>query len=146
MWMSFAMNVLALGTGIPLWYIATRAEVELACEVEESSMRRQPAILVVDDTPRNIKLLDALLAPRDYTVVPAGSGPEALEKVASEQPDLVLLDIVMPGMDGYAVCRRLRDNPATRVLPIIMITTSGEQEKVNAIEAGADDFIVKPLN
>src|SRR3712207_5464390 len=146
MWMSFAMNVLALGTGIPLWYIATRAEVELACEVEEVHMSRLPTILVVDDTPRNIKLLDALLTPRGYTVVPAGSGREALEKVASEQPDLILLDIVMPGMDGYEVCRRLRDDPATRLLPIIMITASGEQEKIKAIEAGADDFIVKPLN
>ena len=109
-------------------------------------MKRQPIILVVDDTPRNIKLLDALLTPRGYTVLPATSGPEALEKVVTAQPDLVLLDIVMPGMDGHDVCRRLRDDPATRLLPVIMITASGDQEKIRALEAGADDFIVKPLN
>ena len=109
-------------------------------------MNHQPKILVVDDTPHNIKLLDAILAPRNYAVIPATSGQEALAKVASEEPDLILLDILMPGIDGYEVCRRLRDNPATRLLPVIMITASGDQEKVKAIEAGADDFIAKPLN
>ncbi len=109
-------------------------------------MSAQPTILVVDDTPRNIKLLDALLTPRGYTVTSANSGLEALQKVATEQPDLVLLDIVMPGMDGYEICRRLRNDPVTRLLPVIMITASGEEQKVKAIEAGADDFIVKPLN
>jgi adenylate cyclase len=100
---------------------------------------------VVDDTLHNIKLLDAILTPRNYAVIPATSGQEALAKVASEEPDLILLDILMPGIDGYEVCRRLRDNPATRLLPVIMITASGDQEKVKAIEAGADDFIAKPL-
>ena len=109
-------------------------------------MERQPKILVVDDTPANIKLLDAVLAPRGYTVVTAASGGEALEKVASERPDLILLDILMPGMDGYEVCQRLRADPATRLLPVVMITASGEQEKIKAIEAGADDFIPKPFN
>jgi adenylate cyclase len=109
-------------------------------------VQRQPVILVVDDTPANIKLLDAVLAPRGYTVIAAGSGPEALEKVATGRPDLVLLDVVMPGMDGYEVCRRLRDDPATGVLPVVMITASGDQDKVRAIEAGADDFIHKPFN
>ena len=109
-------------------------------------MDRQPTILVVDDTPHNIKLLEAVLAPRGYSVVPAASGREALEKVAAERPDLVLCDIVMPGMDGYEVCKRLRDDPATRLLPVVMITASGEAEKIKAIEAGADDFIPKPFN
>ena len=109
-------------------------------------MEKQPKILVVDDTPANIKLLDAVLAPRGYRVVTATSGDEALEKIASEQPDLILLDIVMPGMDGYEVCRRVRADPATRLLPVVMITASGDQEKINAIEAGADDFIPKPFN
>ena len=103
-------------------------------------------IAVVDDTPQNIKLLDALLTPRGYEVIPASSGEEALEKIASERPDLILLDIVMPGMDGYEVCRRLRADDATAMLPVVMITASGEQEKVAAIEAGADDFITKPLD
>jgi adenylate cyclase len=109
-------------------------------------VERQPRILVVDDTPHNIKLLEAVLLPRGYAVLAAASGPEALELVAREPPDLVLLDILMPGMDGHEVCRRLRANPATAFLPVVMVTASGEQEKVRSIEAGADDFITKPVN
>ena len=103
-------------------------------------------ILVVDDTPHNIKLLEAVLFPRGYQVIPATSGAEALTKIPSERPDLILCDVVMTGMDGYEVCRRLRADPETRLLPVIMITASGEQEKIKAIEAGADDFVLKPFN
>jgi adenylate cyclase len=103
-------------------------------------------ILVVDDVPHNIRLLEAVLAPRGYTVSSATSGADALAKVAIERPDLMLLDVLMPGMDGYAVCRELRADPATRLLPVIMITASGEQQKVSALEAGADDFVQKPFN
>ena len=103
-------------------------------------------ILVVDDLPQNVRLLEAVLVPRGYTVVAATSGREALERVASDPPDLILLDIVMPEMDGYEVCRTLRADPATSFLPIVMITASGEQEKVVAIESGADDFIAKPFD
>jgi class 3 adenylate cyclase/CheY-like chemotaxis protein len=104
-------------------------------------------ILVVDDTPQNIKVLDAILSPRGYRVVTARSGAEALQKVREEAPDLVLLDILMPGMSGYEVVQRLRDDPVTRVLPIVMVTALGAQEeKVKAIEAGADDFLTKPVN
>jgi adenylate cyclase len=105
-----------------------------------------PVILAVDDTPQNIRLLEAVLLPRGYRVVGACSGLEALAAIEAEPPDLVLLDIVMPGMDGYAVCRAIRESPATSFLPVVMITASGEQEKVNAIEAGADDFVPKPFN
>jgi class 3 adenylate cyclase/CheY-like chemotaxis protein len=105
-----------------------------------------PTILAVDDNPANVRLLDAVLVPRGYTVVGAASGPEALELVARRQPDLVLLDIMMPGIDGYEVCRRLRADPATQALPVIMITSSGAQEKVRALEAGADDFVTKPFD
>ncbi len=98
-------------------------------------MQPQPRLLVVDDTPLNIKLLDGILSPRGYTVVPATSGQEALDLVARNCPDLILLDILMPGMDGYEVCCRLRENPDTCLLPVIMITASGNQEKVRAIEA-----------
>lgn len=109
-------------------------------------MGRQSRILVVDDTPQNVRLLEAVLTPRDYEVETASSGPEALAKVSRHPPDLILLDIVMPDMDGYEVCRRVRADPATRLLPVVMITASGDEEKVKAIEAGADDFIAKPLN
>jgi adenylate cyclase len=104
-------------------------------------------ILVVDDTPQNVKVLDAILSPRGYTVVTARSGAEALQKVCDEAPDLILLDILMPGMSGYEVAQRLRSDPSTRFLPIVMVTALGAQEeKVKAIEAGADDFLTKPVS
>jgi adenylate cyclase len=103
-------------------------------------------ILVVDDVPGNLRLLEAVLAPRGYDVVTAGDGVVALEVVASQQPDLVLLDVVMPRLDGYEVCRRLRAHDDTAVLPVIMITSNLSEEKTRAIEAGADDFIPKPFD
>lgn len=103
-------------------------------------------ILVVDDTPANIKLLDAVLGSQGYTVIPAASGAEALALVDEEPPDLVLLDILMRGMDGYEVCRRLRDQPATAHLPIILITASETKDKVKGLDAGADDFLAKPFD
>jgi adenylate cyclase len=109
-------------------------------------MKRRPKILAVDDTPENLKLLDAILTTRGYDLATAPNGTTALEMIGTVQPDLILLDIVMPGLNGYDVCRRLRDDPATRFLPIVMITASGDQERVQALEAGADDFIPKPFN
>ena len=109
-------------------------------------MNARPKILGIDDTPENLKLLDAILTPRGYDLVTATSGAAGLEAVAREKPDLVLCDIVMTGMNGYEVCRKLREDPATRFLPIVMITASGDQERVQALEGGADDFIQKPFN
>jgi adenylate cyclase len=103
-------------------------------------------ILVVDDVPENVRLLEAVLAPRGYDVVSATDGRTALQLVESVDPDLILLDVVMPQMDGYAVCRHLRGHEQTAVLPVIMVTSSVGQEKRRAIEAGADDFIPKPFN
>jgi len=103
-------------------------------------------ILVVDDIPENVRLLEAVLVPRGYEVVSAHNGTEALGLVESEKPDLILLDVVMPEMDGYAVCTHLRANEETAVLPVIMVTSSIGPEKTKAIEAGADDFIPKPFN
>jgi class 3 adenylate cyclase/CheY-like chemotaxis protein len=103
-------------------------------------------ILAVDDTPTNIRVLEAMLLPRGYRVTAASSGAEALAAIAADPPDLVLLDVVMPEMDGYAVCRAIRANPATSFLPVVMVTASGDQEKAQAIAAGADDFVLKPLN
>ena len=109
-----------------------------------TSGRRE--ILVVDDMPENVRLLEAVLAPRGYEVLTASDGEHGAARSSSEQPDLILLDVVMPGLDGYAVCRRLRADEETAVLPVIMVTSSIGQEKTKAIEAGADDFIPKPFN
>lgn len=104
-------------------------------------------ILVVDDTPANVKLLVDLLAARGYQPVAAGSGEEALVRIGVQPPDLVLLDIMMPGLSGYDVCRRIRADPATALLPVVLCTSlEPKQERINGIEAGADDFIAKPIN
>ena len=109
-------------------------------------MPDQITILAVDDQPQNLRLLEAVLSPRGYRIVTATSGEQAIEMLSEAVPDLVLLDIVMPGVDGYEVCRRIRENPATAYLPVVMITASNDQEKLTSLRAGADDFISKPLN
>ena len=108
-------------------------------------MSDEARILVVDDVPQNVRLLEAVLEPRGYDVVPATDGERALELVASARPDLVLLDVVMPNLDGYAVCRRIRANEETAMLPVIMVTAS-TSERTEAIRAGADDLISKPFD
>jgi class 3 adenylate cyclase len=103
-------------------------------------------VLAVDDQPANLRLLDAVLAPRGYEIRTAGSGEEALASLASEDVDVVLLDIVMPGMDGYQVCRAIRADERLAFLPVVMITASGKEERLAALEAGADDFVAKPFD
>jgi adenylate cyclase len=106
-----------------------------------------PRILVVDDQPESIRLLLAVLSPRGYSVDSVSSGAEALERLAAEPaPDLVLLDVVMPEIDGYEVCRRIRATPATELLPVVMLTASSGEERLRALEAGADDFLMKPFD
>lgn len=110
-------------------------------------MSGQGRILVVDDIPQNVKLLADLLGVKGYDVVTASSGEEGLAKVASENPDLILLDVMMPGMSGYDVCRKIRSDPSTALLPIIFCTSLDPlQERINGIAAGADDFLSKPIN
>jgi adenylate cyclase len=103
-------------------------------------------VLAVDDQPANLRLLDAHLSPRGYRVLTASSGADALALLQTEDVDLALLDIVMPGMDGYELCRRIRSTPATEFLPVVMITASGSEQRLAALEAGADDFVVKPFD
>ncbi len=104
-------------------------------------------ILVVDDTPVNVKLLADLLTRKGYVVVTADGGREGLAMVESELPDLVLLDVMMPDLDGYAVCRAIRALPQTALLPVVMVTAlDPAKERINGLEAGADDFLSKPIN
>jgi adenylate cyclase len=109
-------------------------------------MTADPLILVVDDLPQSVRLLDAVLSPEGFRVAMASSGAEALDALSKVHPDLVLLDIRMPGIDGYEVCRRIREDPGTEFLPVIMITASEGEEKIRAIESGADDFVQKPFD
>jgi DNA-binding response OmpR family regulator len=103
-------------------------------------------ILLVDDQPQNLRLLEGILGPYGYSISAASSGDEAMRSVATDAPDLVLLDVVMPGMTGYDVCRQIRANDATKFVPIVMMTASPDQDKVAAIDSGADDFVFKPFD
>ena len=103
-------------------------------------------VLAVDDQPTNLRLLDAVLTPRGHRVITAQSGAEAFALLESEDVDIVLLDIVMPEMDGHEVCRRIRSTPATEFLPVVMITASGTEQRLAALESGADDFVTKPFD
>jgi len=106
-----------------------------------------PRILVVDDEPRNLKLMEAMLLPLHYRVIKASNGEDALSVVEKMDLDLILMDVMMPGMDGYEVCRRLKGSESTRLIPVVMVTALDDTEsKVKGIKAGADDFITKPPN
>ncbi|HJU22166.1 MAG TPA: response regulator [Casimicrobiaceae bacterium] len=106
-----------------------------------------PKVLVVDDTPLNVKLLGDLLGAKGYAVTTAQNGEEALAKLERDIPDIVLLDVMMPGLSGYDVCRRIRANPDTALLPVVLVTSlDPQQERVHGIEAGADDFLSKPIH
>ncbi|MBI1262303.1 MAG: PleD family two-component system response regulator [Rhizobiales bacterium] len=104
-------------------------------------------VLIVDDVPANLKLLDAKLTAEYFGVLMASNGPEALEIAAKQQPDIILLDVMMPGMDGFEVCRRLKASPVTEHIPVVMVTALDQTaDRVQGLEAGADDFLTKPLN
>ena len=104
-------------------------------------------ILVVDDIDANVRLLEAKLTAEYYDVLTASDGPTALATAAAEQPDIVLLDVMMPGMDGFEVCRRLKNSAATRHIPVVLVTAlDGRQDRIAGLEAGADEFLTKPLD
>ena len=110
-------------------------------------MKAKPVILVVDDQPQNVELLEAYLVPQGYEIVKAANGEGALEKLSGNQIDLILSDVMMPGMDGFEVTRRIRQDDKNRLLPIILVTALRETEdRVKGIEAGCDDFLSKPVD
>jgi putative two-component system response regulator len=114
---------------------------------DQPSVQQQPKVLIVDDEPRNIKLLKAMLLSTEFEIFIAENGEDALSIIRKTEVDLVLLDIMMPGMDGYEVCRRIKGNESTRLIPVILITALDDMDsKVKGIEAGADDFLTKPPN
>ena len=104
-------------------------------------------VLVVDDVPANVKLLEAKLTNEYYDVITAKDGFEAIEQTKSKKPDLILLDVMMPGIDGFETCRRLKQDPDVSHIPVVMVTALSEpSDRVAGLEAGADDFITKPIN
>jgi class 3 adenylate cyclase len=110
-------------------------------------MRERAKILIVDDEPFNVDYLEQELEDFGYDTISARHGQEALEKVAAESPDLILLDIMMPLMDGFTVCRTLKENDDTRLIPIVMMTALGSvEDRIKGIAAGADDFLTKPVD
>ncbi|MEG1453311.1 response regulator, partial [Brevundimonas sp.] len=104
-------------------------------------------ILVVDDVETNVRLLEAKLTIEYYDVATCRDGATAIEIARAEQPDLILLDVMMPVMDGFETCRRLKDDPVTRHIPVVLVTAlDGREDRIRGLEAGADDFLSKPLD
>jgi DNA-binding response OmpR family regulator len=116
-------------------------------KLQENNMKAKPVILVVDDQTQNNDLLEAFLVPEGYEIIKATSGEEALAKLASTEIDLILLDVMMPGMDGFEVTRRIRQDKKNKLMPIILVTALKETEdRIQGIKAGCDDYISKPFD
>ena len=125
----------------------TRPPNEPAGNPNGESFLPQSTVLIVDDNPQNVELLQAFLESLPVRIITASDGLEALEKVEEHNPDLILLDIMMPRMSGFQVCRRLKSDPKTRDVQILMVTALNELGDIEqASECGTDDFVSKPVN
>jgi len=114
---------------------------------EDTGQDKMPIVLVVDDNQQNLELLQVYLEDVDCQSIPACDGPEALDIIAKEPPDLILLDVMMPKMSGFEVCRRIKNDPKTSDIPVIMVTALNEFGDIErAIDSGTDDFLSKPVN
>lgn len=128
-------------------YTNIATDSEEGDDMKEDSAQSQFTVLAVDDQELNLAILEDYLVPLGYRVIKARNGREALAQIESARPDLVLLDIMMPEIDGYEVCRRVKENPESRDIPVVMVTSlEGTEEMVKALEFGADEFLTKPVN
>jgi len=119
----------------------------MAAKRAEKEQEKTPMVLVVDDNQQNLELLQAYLEDMDCRTTPAQDGPQALEIVAKDPPDLILLDVMMPKMSGFEVCKRIKNDPKTRDIPVIMVTALNEFGDIErGIDSGTDDFLSKPVN
>lgn len=109
--------------------------------------KSKPKILIVDDIPENIELVEACLSMEPYDIVTASGGKEAMQILKEENLDMILLDVIMPEVSGYEVCKIVKTNPETQFIPVLMLTALSElEDRIKGIEAGADDFLIKPIN
>jgi two-component system, cell cycle response regulator len=116
----------------------------------EETLRNEesrPKILIVDDMPENVELMEAYLSVESYEIITASGGREAIQRLKEEKLDIILLDVMMPEISGYDVCKIVKSNPETQFIPVLMLTALSQiEDRIKGIEAGADDFLIKPIN